>query len=83
MIETDLFKKGDVVKLSERGRMKFRDADRLGRVLGVSSSGSQIKVQWEGLTTSYLIHQSYLERLSVDQQQDASRPCRPLKASVG
>ena len=57
-----MFEKGDIVRLSETGRNKFRHPDRLGRVLGVSPTGSQVKVQWDGLRTCYLIHERYLER---------------------
>ena len=56
------FEKGDVVRLSELGKTKIKKPDRQGRVLSVSPTGSQVKVQWDGLATHYMIHASYLER---------------------
>jgi hypothetical protein len=73
-----MFKKGDIVRLSELGRMKFGKVERSGRVLGVSSTGSQVKVQWDGLRTSYLIHKSYLARAT-----DGSSPVHRSPEEVG
>jgi hypothetical protein len=70
VIEAELFEKNDIVRLSETGRRKFRHPDRLGRVLGVSSSGSQVTVQWDGLRTCYLIHERYLERSDEEQMRE-------------
>jgi hypothetical protein len=59
--------RGDIVRLSELGRKKVKKPERQGRVLSVSPTGSQIKVQWDGLKTPYMVHASFLER---DEQSD-------------
>lgn len=55
------FKVGDRVRLSELGRSKSRNGDRKGVVVGLSKSGTQYRVQWDGLKERGLIHVSFLE----------------------
>lgn len=62
------FQIGDSVRLSEVGRKNSRNPERRGTVVGISTTGSQYRVKWDGLKTEYMMHRTYLELVS------ASRP---------
>lgn len=55
------FRIGDRVQLSDLGRLKAKRPDRSGVVVGVSRSGSQFRVQWDGLKLPYFVHWTFLE----------------------
>lgn len=50
------FNTGDRVLLSESARGKAKHPMRRGVVVGVSGSGTQVRVLWDGLLHAQLIH---------------------------
>ena len=54
---------GDRVRLSDRGRQRFRiDLDRRGLVITVSQTRSAYKIRWNGQSTAEYLHWSYVAR---------------------
>jgi hypothetical protein len=60
-MEEARFAVGDRVRLSEIGRQKARKRERIGVVIGISRTGTQIRVKWDDLQLPYVVHWSYLE----------------------
>ena len=61
MMEATTFNVGSRVRLSDLGKQKARKRDRTGVVVGLSRSGTQVRVQWDDLRQPNLLHISYLE----------------------
>jgi hypothetical protein len=60
-MEATTFEVGSRVRLSDIGKQKARKRDRRGVVVGLSRTGTQVRVQWDDLRLPYLLHRSYLE----------------------
>jgi hypothetical protein len=54
-------KLGDRVRLSEIGRRGAKKPTRTGIVVGISRSGTQLRVRWDDLLSPQLLHINYLE----------------------
>ena len=52
---------GSRVRLSDLGKQKSRKRERTGVVVGLSRTGTQVRVQWDDLRLPHLLHYSYLE----------------------
>jgi hypothetical protein len=60
-MEDTTFQIGSRVRLSDLGKQKAKKRDRAGVVVGLSRTGTQVRVLWDDLRQPYLLHSSYLE----------------------
>jgi hypothetical protein len=66
IVKSDL-KVGDRVQLSELGRSRYREPNRIGTVIKIAkpaSGGGSIEVRFDGNKQTSRIHHSYIEKTS-------------------
>lgn len=60
-MDDTIFCVGSRVRLSDLGKQKAKKRERTGTVVGLSRTGTQVRVQWDDLRLPHLLHVSYLE----------------------
>ncbi len=55
------FRVGARVRLSEAGKQRSKKPGRGGVVVGISKTGAQVRVRWDGLKDRVMVHWTYLD----------------------